>query len=73
MEEKLDEIRRMLHEMNVNLEKVRVSLSSLVQITDDHETRLRAVEKWQTRITPLMVALTFLLGAISREMIRKLL
>lgn len=71
-DEKLDRIVESLQAVNVNLEGLRVSLSSLVQVCDDQESRLRVVERWQQRVTPLFTALTFLVGAVFTEFVRRI-
>ena len=68
-DEKLDRIVEALQEVNVNLEGLRVSMTSLMQASEDHETRIRAVERWQSNLTPFLAALTFILGAVFTEML----
>ena len=70
-DEKLDRIVEALQEVNVNLESLRVSLSSLIQVCDDHESRLRVVERWQQKLIPLFVILTFMVGAVFTEFLRR--
>jgi len=62
-DEKLDRIVESLGQVNVNLESVRVSISSLIQVADDHEKRLRVIERWQNHLTPILAVITFMLGA----------
>jgi hypothetical protein len=71
MDEKLDRIVEALQQVNVNLESLRVTLLSLVQITDDHEARLRSVERWQNNLTPILAVATFMLGAVFTEMLKR--
>ena len=68
-DEKLDRIVEALQEVNVNLEGLRVSMTSLIQASEDHETRIRTVERWQSNLTPFLAALTFILGAVFTEML----
>ncbi len=68
-DEKLDRIVEALQQVNVNLEGLRVSMASLIQAVEDHETRIRVVERWQSNLTPILAALTFLLGAVFTEML----
>ena len=68
-DEKLDRIVEALQEVNVNLEGLRVSMTSLMHANEDHETRIRAVERWQSNLTPFLAALTFILGAVFTEML----
>lgn len=63
-DEKLDRIVEALQQVNVTLESLRVSLSSLVQVSDDHEQRIRVVERWQNNLTPVLAAMTFMLGVV---------
>ena len=71
-DEKLDRIVEGLQSVNVTLESLRVSLSSLVQICDDQESRLRAVERWQQKLIPLFAILTFMVGAVFTEFLRRI-
>lgn len=64
MDEKLDRIVESLQQVNVNLESLRVSLSSLIGVSDDHESRIRTIERWQQNLTPVLAVLTFMLGAL---------
>ena len=73
MDEKLDRIVETLQQVNVNLESLRVTLSSLVEVSDDHESRIRTVERWQQNLTPVLAVLTFMLGAIFTEVLDRLL
>ena len=73
MDEKLDRIVETLQQVNVNLESLRVTLSSLVAVSDDHESRIRSTERWQQNLTPVLAVLTFLLGAIFTEVLDRLL
>ena len=68
-DERLDRIVESLQQINVHLEGLRVSLTSLVQDSEDHETRIRAVERWQSNLTPILAFLTFVLGAVFTEML----
>lgn len=61
-DEKLDRIVEALHEMNIKLEGGLISLVGLVEVTNDHETRLRAMERWQNNLMPILAAMTFVLG-----------
>ena len=73
MDEKLDRIVETLQQVNVNLESLRVTLSSLVEVSDDHESRIRLIERWQQNLTPVLAVLTFLLGAVFTEVLDRLL
>ena len=73
MDEKLDRIVETLQQVNINLESLRVTLSSLVEVSDDHESRIRLIERWQQNLTPVLAVLTFMLGAIFTEVLDRLL
>ena len=70
-DEKLDRIVEGLQGVNVTLESLRVSLSTLVQICDDQELRLRTVERWQHKLIPLFAILTFMVGAVFTEFLKR--
>lgn len=61
--QRLDSLFGRLQEIQLTLERVRVSLETLTTKTADHESRLRRLERWQHRINPLLGLITFLLGA----------
>lgn len=65
----LDRIVESLAELNVNLEGVRVSLVGLQETRVDHEQRLRAMERWKCHLTPVLAAVTFLLGAVAAALL----
>ncbi len=73
MDEKLDRIVESLQQLNVNVESLRVSLSSLIEIADDHEKRIRLIERWQHNLTPVLAVLTFMLGAIFTQVLGRVL
>ena len=70
-DETLDRIVEAVQQVNVNLEGLRVSMTSLIQICDDHETRIRSIERWQNNLTPVLAVLTFILGAIFTETLKR--
>lgn len=63
-DESLDRVLESLCQINVNLEGLRVSLSVLSELNGDHETRIRKLEIWKHNLTPILAAITFILGAI---------
>ncbi len=69
VDERLDRIVETLQSVNVNLEGLRVSLTAVTQLVEDHETRIRAVERWQNNLTPVLAVLTFILGAVFTRML----
>ena len=63
-EEKLDRVVEALSQVAVNLESLRLTLSALGEVSDDHEQRIRTVERWHNQLTPVLAAMTFTLGAL---------
>lgn len=63
-DEHLDRILESLAQVNVNLEGLRVSLITVTETAADHEHRLRAIERWKYHLTPILAAITFVLGAV---------
>jgi len=43
-----------------------------MQTSRDHEQRLRSMERWQHNLTPILAALTFILGAVFSEMLGRI-
>ncbi|WP_145026306.1 hypothetical protein [Caulifigura coniformis] len=72
-DERLDRVVEALQQINVNLEGLRVALVDLTETTADHEDRLRSIERWKHSLTPVLAALTFVLGAICSLAIQKVL
>jgi hypothetical protein len=70
-DERLDRVIEGLQQINVNLEGLRVALVDLTETTADHEDRLRSIERWKHSLTPVLAALTFVLGAICSVAIQK--
>ena len=62
-----------LHSLRVTLERLRVTLNALVRVTDDHEARVRVLERRQQSMTPVLSALTFVLGVIVAQLAAKIL
>ncbi len=73
LEERLERIQESLHSIDVHLENLRVTIASTMQRGDDHETRLRFIERWQHKLTPILAILTFLVGAVFSEMLERVL
>lgn len=63
-DERLDRVVEALQQINVNLEGLRVALIDLTETASDHEERLRSMERWRHGLTPVLAAVTFVLGAI---------
>jgi hypothetical protein len=64
MDDKLDRLMEAVARMNVNLESVRVSVQALVAEQQDHEQRLRILERWRNNLTPVFAVLTFVIGSL---------
>ncbi|WP_437225301.1 hypothetical protein SH661x_004005 [Planctomicrobium sp. SH661] len=58
--------------INVNLEGLRVSLLAVTETKIDHEERLRSIERWRYHLSPIISAITFLLGASLTAALAKL-
>lgn len=72
MPEALERVLDALHQINVNLENLRVSVASITQLTADHEDRLRGLERWKNQLTPIVAALTFVLGAVASQILHRI-
>lgn len=70
-DERLDRVVESLQQINVNLEGLRVALIDLTETSADHEQRLRSVERWRHNLTPVLAAVTFVLGAICSVAIQR--
>lgn len=70
-DERLDRILESLQQVNLNLETLRVSFANLTQMVEDHENRLRVVERWKHHLTPILAALTFTLGAVATVIVQE--
>lgn len=69
MDEKLDRIVESLQLLNVHVEGLRVSLTTAVEVANDHEQRLRTLERWQHQLIPILALLIFVCGAVFREVL----
>ncbi len=70
--EDLNRVVDALHQVNLTLESLRVTMSTQVEEIDDHEKRLRQLERWTSSLTPVIASLIFLGGVISTAIISKL-
>jgi hypothetical protein len=71
-DDRLDRILESVQQLNVNLEGLRVMLEALAEAQADHERRLRVLERWRHSLTPILAALTFTLGAVVAETVKRL-
>ncbi|MCA9031113.1 MAG: hypothetical protein KDA69_08825 [Planctomycetaceae bacterium] len=62
-DDRLDRITETLVRMNGHLECLRVTLANLAETAQDHEDRVRSIERWKHTLTPILATGTFLLGA----------
>lgn len=70
-DERIDRIVEAIQRTNLLLEGMRASMQTLVERNHDHEQRLRVVERWLHNLSPVLAALTFLLGVVFSEMIQR--
>ncbi len=70
-DDKLERIVMALHDVNVALESVRTILQGLQNLSCDHEGRLRTIERWQHNLTPILAAMTFVLGITTTHVINR--
>ena len=63
--DRIDRLLESLARVSVQLETLRVSLSAVHQDLQDHEQRLRTVEQWKHKLTPVLAAASFVAGAIT--------
>ena len=63
-EERLDRVVEALSQVAVNLESLRLTLAAVGEASDDHEARIRSVERRHHQLTPVLAAMTFTLGAL---------
>jgi hypothetical protein len=70
MDDKLDRMIDSLQQLAVNIEGLRGSVDGLVRVARDHEQRLRGLERWRNNLTPVIAAVTFILGSIFNVALR---
>ncbi|MCA9095326.1 MAG: hypothetical protein KDA68_17725 [Planctomycetaceae bacterium] len=63
-EYRLSEILRHLQELQLSIEGVRGSMQHALRSSEDHEDRLRKVERWQNQMSPLLALGTFVGGVL---------
>ena len=73
MDDKLDRIMESVQQANVQLESLRVSVIALVQQQDDHEQRLRTLERWRNNLTPIFALATFVIGSLFTAVLERFL
>ena len=61
---RLSEILRYVQELQLSMEGVRGSLQHALRAAEDHEERLRKVERWQNQMSPLLALATFVGGVV---------
>jgi hypothetical protein len=71
-EDRLDRILESLSRIQVTIESLRMSLSSIGETSHDHESRLRRIERWKHQLTPVLAAVTFVLGVIVTAVLERL-
>lgn len=70
--ERLDAIANEIHDVRVLIEGVRAAVGNIVQLAEDHEQRLRVLEKWRNNLTPLIALGTFIGGAFFQVFVARL-
>lgn len=73
MDDKLDRIMESVLQTNVQLESLRVSVQSLIYEQQDHEQRLRILERWRNNLTPIFALLTFVIGSLFTAVLERFL
>jgi hypothetical protein len=63
--DRLEKLLDTLQSLSLQLEHIRVSLEAVVELTKDHESRLRHVEVAQHRLTPFVSGLVVLLTTLA--------
>lgn len=63
-EYRLTEILRHLQDLQLSMEGLRGSMQSALRSAEDHEERLRKVERWQNQMSPLLALGTFVGGVV---------
>ncbi|MBI1346180.1 hypothetical protein GC163_07805 [bacterium] len=72
MDDKLDRVLESLQQVAVSVESLRVSLNRLIDVTEDHEQRLRRLETWRNNLTPVIAVSTFVLGSLFNAFLHRL-
>ena len=72
-DERMDRLLEAVQQTNILLEGMKVSLTQLTARAQDHEQRLRTIERWRHNMAPILAALTFLSGVVFSEMIQRVL
>ncbi len=62
-----------LHSLRITLERLEVTLTALARVAEDHEARVRVLERRLQSLTPVVSALAFLLGIVVTEVIGRVL
>jgi len=68
-EYRLSEILRHLQELQVTMEGLKGSMQGALRAGEDHEDRLRKIERWQNQMSPLLALGTFVGGVIFQVML----
>ncbi len=69
--ERIDRLLESLSRVSVQLETLRVSLRAVHEDLQDHEQRLRNVEQWKHKLTPVLAAISFVAGAAVSAFVAK--
>lgn len=63
-DDKLDRLTELIQELAVQVERLRGLLEGMAKVSEDHEQRLRSLDRWRNQLTPILAVLTFLLGSV---------
>ncbi len=69
---RFDQLIEKLSDMAVSFALIANAVESLDKSRDDHEERVRSLEKWKNNLSPVLAAGTFILGGIAMAVIRYL-
>ena len=72
VEEKLERLFEALGAIKISLEALRGSMAPLIAARQDHEDRLRALERRHYKLLPLSALTTFSLGVLFKIGLEKL-
>jgi hypothetical protein len=72
VEEKLERLFDTLAEIQLSLEALRGSMTPLIAARQDHEDRLRSLERRHYKLLPLSAVTTFALGVLFKIGLEKL-
>ena len=72
VDEKLDRLIHSVQSMAVKIEQLRIGVDAMAKANADHEQRLRVIERWHNKMSPLLAVATFVLGAVFKMTLERL-